>query len=105
MPKTNALLPDMGADAVNAVMSDAWKSIAGLQLPPSLLGELQRDYLQGAAALWNQTLQGLEERIFVIRRQAIRRQGMGREPGRVVHRTDVPAELAHAGAHGRGGGR
>ena len=54
MPKTNALLPDMGADAVNAVMSDAWKSIAGLQLPPSLLGELQRDYLQGAAALWNQ---------------------------------------------------
>ena len=59
MPKTNALLPDMGADAVNAVMSDAWKSIAGLQLPPSLLGELQRDYLQGAAALWNQTLQGL----------------------------------------------
>ena len=59
MPKTNALLPDMGADAVNAVMSDAWKSIAGLQLPPALLGELQRDYLQGAAALWNQTLQGL----------------------------------------------
>ncbi len=58
MPKTNALLPDLGADAMTGIMGDAWKGIAGLTLPPAALAELQRDYLAGAASLWNQTLQG-----------------------------------------------
>jgi len=59
MSKTHSLLPDLGADAVNAVMSSAWKSMAGLNLSPATLAELQREYLEGAAQLWNQTLQGL----------------------------------------------
>jgi len=58
MPKTNALLPDLSADAMTGIMGDAWKGMSGLNLPATALAELQRDYLAGAAALWNQTLQG-----------------------------------------------
>jgi polyhydroxyalkanoate synthase len=59
MPKPNTLLPDLGAESLNAMFNDAWKSIEGLNVPPMALADLQREYLEGAAQLWNQQLQGL----------------------------------------------
>ena len=59
MTKPNAFLPDLGSEAMTAVMGDAWKSLSGLNLPATTLAELQRDYVASAAALWNETLQGL----------------------------------------------
>ena len=59
MTKPNAFLPDLGGEAMTAVMGDAWKSLSGLNLPAATLAELQRDYVASAAALWNETLQGL----------------------------------------------
>jgi polyhydroxyalkanoate synthase subunit PhaC len=58
MPKSNPLLPDMAPETMAAAMADAWKGLSGLNLPAPALAEMQREYLQGAAALWNQTLQG-----------------------------------------------
>jgi len=55
MPKTPAFMPDLNADA----LGDAWKSLSGLNLPAQTLQQLQREYVEGATALWNQTLQGL----------------------------------------------
>jgi polyhydroxyalkanoate synthase len=55
MPKTPAFMPDLSADA----LGDAWKSLSGLNLPAQTLQQLQREYVEGATALWNQTLQGL----------------------------------------------
>jgi len=59
MPTINSFLPDMGSDAMTAVMGDALKSLSGLTLPPATLVQLQRDYVEGATALWNRSLQGL----------------------------------------------
>ena len=56
MAKPNPFLPDLSADAMNAVMGDAWQRMSGLSLPATALTELQRGYLEGATALWNQTL-------------------------------------------------
>jgi polyhydroxyalkanoate synthase subunit PhaC len=58
MPNTNPFLPDMAPESMAAVMGDAWKGLSGLNLPVNALAEMQREYLEGAAALWNQTLQG-----------------------------------------------
>ncbi len=58
MPKTNAFLPDLGSDAMTAVMGDALKRLSGLNLPSDALVQLQRDYVEGATALWNRTLKG-----------------------------------------------
>jgi polyhydroxyalkanoate synthase len=58
MPKTNAFLPDLGSDAMTAVMGDALKGLSGLNLPSDALVQLQRDYVEGATALWNRTLKG-----------------------------------------------
>ncbi len=55
MPKTPAFMPDLSADA----LGDAWKNLSGLNLPAQTLQQLQREYVEGATALWNQTLQGL----------------------------------------------
>jgi polyhydroxyalkanoate synthase len=59
MAKPNSFLPDLNPDAMNAVMGDAWKRISGLSLPAATLAELQRSYVEGATALWNQTLHNL----------------------------------------------
>ena len=59
MPKNNSFLPDLGADALGTALGDAWKSLSGLNLPAQSLQQLQNDYVQGATALWNHTLQGL----------------------------------------------
>ena len=59
MPDHNSFLPDLGANDVSAVMGDAWKSLSGLNLAPQTLQQLQREYVESAAALWNRTLQGL----------------------------------------------
>ncbi|HRH88727.1 MAG TPA: class I poly(R)-hydroxyalkanoic acid synthase [Rubrivivax sp.] len=40
-------------------MGDAWKSLSGLNLAPQTLQQLQREYVEGATALWNSSLQGL----------------------------------------------
>jgi polyhydroxyalkanoate synthase len=58
MPKTNPFLPDLGSDAMTAVMGDAMKKLAGLGVAPATLLQLQREYVEGATALWNRTLQG-----------------------------------------------
>ena len=59
MLKPANFLPDLGADAMGAVMGDAWKSLSGLNLPPQTLQQLQREYLQSATELWNRTLHSL----------------------------------------------
>lgn len=41
-----------------AGLGEMWKSVAGLQIPPTALGELQADYIKQATALWNESLQG-----------------------------------------------
>jgi len=59
MPNSNAFMPDLGAQGMGAVMGDALKSLSGMTLAPDALAQLQRDYVDGATALWNRTLQGL----------------------------------------------
>ena len=59
MPKSNAFLPDLGPEGIGAVLGDAMKSLSGLKLPSAALLQLQREYLDGATALWNRTLQGI----------------------------------------------
>jgi len=59
MPKSNAFLPDLGPEGIGAVFGDAMKSLSGLKLPSAALLQLQREYLDGATALWNRALQGL----------------------------------------------
>jgi polyhydroxyalkanoate synthase len=54
--KTNPFLPDLSADAMTAVMGDAWQQASGMQLPAAALAQLQREYLQDATALWNLSL-------------------------------------------------
>jgi polyhydroxyalkanoate synthase len=58
MASSNPFLPDLGSDAMTAVMADASKRMAGLNVPSGTLAQLQRDYLEGATSLWNQSLQG-----------------------------------------------
>ena len=57
MSKANPFLPDMGPQALNAVMGDAWKRISGLNLPATTLAQLQQEYLHEATALWNRSVQ------------------------------------------------
>jgi polyhydroxyalkanoate synthase len=52
-------MPDLGADAMSSALGSAFKNLAGLNLPAQTLQQLQREYVEGATALWNQTLQGL----------------------------------------------
>jgi polyhydroxyalkanoate synthase subunit PhaC len=59
MAKPNPFLPDLSADDMNAVVDETWKRLSGLQLPAQTLAEVQRRYLDGATALWNQTLAGI----------------------------------------------
>jgi polyhydroxyalkanoate synthase len=59
MPKPPNFMPDLGADAMGTALGEAFKSLAGLKLPAQTLQQLQREYVEGATALWNQTLQGL----------------------------------------------
>lgn len=61
MPEPNAFLPNLGNEALSAAIGAAMKSVGGLHLPAAKLGELQRDYLDAAAALWNEALQGPNE--------------------------------------------
>ena len=59
MSQPNAFLPDLGAEGFKALVDDALKGVAGLKLPHGELTQLQRDYVEGATQLWNQTLVGL----------------------------------------------
>jgi polyhydroxyalkanoate synthase len=59
MPKSNAFLPDLGSQAMTASMGDALKSLAGLKIAQDAMVQLQREYVDGATALWNRTLQGM----------------------------------------------
>ena len=59
MPKSNAFLPDLGSQAMTASMGDALKSLAGLKIAPDAMVQLHREYVDGATALWNRTLQGM----------------------------------------------
>ncbi len=59
MPKPPNFMPDLNADAMSAALGDAFKSLAGLSLQPQALQQLQRDYVEGATALWNGMLHGL----------------------------------------------
>jgi polyhydroxyalkanoate synthase len=59
MPKPNPFLPDLGTEAMDAVMGDAWKRMSGLSLPAASLTQAQRSYVEDATALWNQTLSGV----------------------------------------------
>ena len=46
------------AEAFGSAMSEAWKSLSGVNLPMPDMSQLQSAYLQGATALWNQSLTG-----------------------------------------------
>ena len=59
MPKPPTFMPDLGADAMSSALGSAFKNLAGLNLSAQTLQQLQREYVEGATALWNQTLQGL----------------------------------------------
>jgi len=61
MSEPNAFLPNLGNEALSAAIGGAWKSAGGLNLPAATLGELQRDYLEAAAALWNEALRGAND--------------------------------------------
>ncbi len=57
MTEPNAFLPDLDAGAMTTAMSDTWKRLSGLNLPPATLAELQREYVESASAIWNENLQ------------------------------------------------
>jgi polyhydroxyalkanoate synthase len=61
MPEPNAFQPNLGNEALSAAIGGAWKSAGGLNLPAAKLGELQRDYLEAAKALWNEALSGAND--------------------------------------------
>jgi polyhydroxyalkanoate synthase len=52
MTKPNPFLPDLGGDA--------WKSLSALTVSPQVLMQIQRDYVEGATALWNHSLTGTD---------------------------------------------
>ncbi len=56
--KTPPNLPDplQGAQAMGSAMSELWKSMQGLNLPPQSLAALQSQYLSQATQLWNESL-------------------------------------------------
>jgi polyhydroxyalkanoate synthase len=56
MSKPNAFLPDLDARSVSAIVDDAWQRLSGLNLSPPMLAQVQQEYLEGATALWNRTL-------------------------------------------------
>jgi polyhydroxyalkanoate synthase len=58
MNERNGLLPDLNPERVSAVMDDAMKRLAGLNLPADKLVQIQQDYLREATALWNASLAG-----------------------------------------------
>jgi polyhydroxyalkanoate synthase len=45
------------ASEAAAGLGEMWKTLAGLQIPPASLAELQSNYLNQATALWNASLQ------------------------------------------------
>ena len=57
MPTSNTFLPDMNVESLSKAMGDTFKSLSGLTVPPQTLQELQREYMEAAAALWNGMLQ------------------------------------------------
>ena len=59
MNQPNPFLPDLNPQALTAAMGDAFKGMSGFTLPATTLTELQRDYVESATALWNQTLQAM----------------------------------------------
>jgi len=57
MTPANSFLPDLDAKAMSAALGDTWQRLSGLTLPPQTLAQVQREYLDGASALWNRSLQ------------------------------------------------
>jgi len=54
---TTPPVPQPDPSAVGQAMGQAWQAAAGLNLPPTELTRLQREYLKGAAEVWNHTLE------------------------------------------------
>ncbi len=50
-------MPEHPAPAFGAAVGEAWKSVSGLSVPFAVLGQLQQEYVQQAAQLWNRMLQ------------------------------------------------
>ncbi len=67
-PDASAGTPGEPAPAFRSALGAAWKSLSGVNLPMPELAQLQQAYLQGATALWNQSLSGhtapLQDRRF-----------------------------------------
>jgi polyhydroxyalkanoate synthase len=57
MTPANSLLPDLDPQAISAALGDTWQRLSGLTLPAQTLAQVQREYLDGASALWNRSLQ------------------------------------------------
>ncbi|MFZ5551210.1 MAG: class I poly(R)-hydroxyalkanoic acid synthase [Pseudomonadota bacterium] len=47
------------AEAFGHAVGDIWRSLSGLSLPQTAMGELQGEYLKQATALWNGTLEAM----------------------------------------------
>ena len=48
-----------GAEAFGAALTNIWKSMSDLSLPPQAMSSVQSDYLQQATKLWNESLQAV----------------------------------------------
>ncbi len=51
---------DLKADAFGPAMTDMWKSLSSLSVPPADLAQVQSDYLKNVTDIWNQSLERLQ---------------------------------------------
>ena len=59
-PPFNLPKVDLPADAFGPALTEAWKSLSGLSLPPAELAKVQADYFKSAAEIWNQSLERVQ---------------------------------------------
>jgi polyhydroxyalkanoate synthase subunit PhaC len=53
-------LPDLSAEHLGTAMTDAWKALGALSVPPTQLAEAQADYFKDVARIWNESLDRLK---------------------------------------------
>ena len=50
-----------GLEGLAPALADMWKTMSGLSLPMDAMGQLQRDYVSQATAMWNNSLAGFQQ--------------------------------------------
>ena len=51
---------ELSADQFGPALTEAWKSISGLCLPPDELSKVQADYFKSVSEIWNQSLERVQ---------------------------------------------